>query len=162
MTTTDTAIRYFVAVPAGHQTAIFGAGTSKAEAIADASRWGDPSDKPVDDVWKALPATKVLHDLVCSQGAPASWSEITVDGQDLQCTVDEQEAIEIAEDILEAVGESIDGGSELGGWTGEGAIDAYAEGSDWEDDVNDRPALRTAVAARIDATLAEWRAEFAA
>lgn len=93
--TTDTAIRHFIAVPADSQgIGIFGAGTTEAEAIADAVRWGDPSDKPADEIWKALPATKALHDHVVCIGAPASWSHITVDGREIQCTNDEYEAAE--------------------------------------------------------------------
>lgn len=65
---------------------------------------------------------------------------------------------EIANDILPAVQESIIGGSELDGWTGEEAIDAYAEGSEWEEEI-ENPALRKAVAARLDADLARMREE---
>ncbi|MBK3403252.1 hypothetical protein H0176_24175 [Methylorubrum populi] len=152
---------FFIAVPAQHRTAIFGAGTTAEEAIADAVRWGDRSDKPASEVWEALPATETLHNLVLSAGAPSSWSEITVGAHTLQCTTDEADAVEIAADILKSVGESIDGGSELSGWTGEEAIDAYSEGSDWADDVESRPALRKAVAAAVDAELADWRAQAA-
>lgn len=146
--------------PAQHRTAIFGTGTTAQATIADAVRWGDPSDKPTSEVWEALPATETLHNLVLSAGAPAKWSEITVGPRTLQCTTDE-EAVEIAKEILEAVGESINGGSELSGWNGEEAIDAYSEGSDWADDVDSRPALRKAVAAAVDAELADWRARAA-
>lgn len=91
--TTDTAIRHFIAVPANNQgMGIFGAGTTEAEAIADAVRWGDPSDKPAHEIWKALPATRALHDHVVCIGAPASWGRITLDSQELECTNDEAEA----------------------------------------------------------------------
>jgi hypothetical protein len=65
---------------------------------------------------------------------------------------------EIANDIFPAVMESVRGGSDLDSWTGEEAIDAYAEGSEWEEEIN-IPALRAAVAARLDADLARQRAE---
>ncbi|SFU94238.1 MULTISPECIES: hypothetical protein [unclassified Methylobacterium] len=65
---------------------------------------------------------------------------------------------QIANDIFPAVMESVRGGSELDSWTGEEAIDAYAEGSEWEEEIS-IPALRAAVAARLDADLARQRAE---
>ncbi|MCY1645004.1 hypothetical protein [Methylorubrum sp. SL192] len=152
---------FFIAVPAKAPTAIFGVGTTEAAAIADAVSWGDPSDKDAAEVWQALPATETLYNLVLNEGTPKSWGSITVGAQELRCTVDEEEAVEIAADILKAVGESVDGGSDLSGWNGEEAIDAYAEGSSWADDVESRPALRKAVAAAIDAELATWRAQAA-
>ncbi|GAA0261063.1 hypothetical protein LNAOJCKE_4079 [Methylorubrum aminovorans] len=150
---------FFIAVPAQHRTAIFGAGTTAQAAIDDAVRWGNSSGKPASEVWDAVPATETLHNLVLSAGAPAKWSEITVGAQTLQCTTDEADAVDIAEEILGVVGESIDNGSSLDSWTGENAIDAYAEDADWSDDVEARPALRKAVAAAIDAELADWRAQ---
>ncbi len=71
---------------------------------------------------------------------------------------DAQRVAAISDDILAAVQESILGGSELESWTGGNAIDAYAEGSDWAEEIK-WPALREAVAARIDADLAEMRAD---
>ncbi len=156
---TSTAPRVFVAVPKEEvsRIAIFGIGTTEAEALADVAKWGD---RPANEIWAVLPATKALYEDVRDNGTPRSfyWHTLEFGAIELQCTMDEYDAVEIAEDILKAVGESIDGGSELSGWTGEEAIDAYSEGADWEDEVSVRPSLRKAVAARIDAELAEWRA----
>ena len=75
------------------QTAIFGIGTTYDEAIADAAKWGDPSERPPEDVWTAFPATQALYEQVKS-GNCDRWGQIEIDGLEVQCTEEEQEEFE--------------------------------------------------------------------
>lgn len=77
------------------RTAIFGIGTTYEEAIADAAKWGDPSERPPEDVWMALPATQALYEQVKS-GDCDRWGQIEVDGMEIECTDEEQEEFEAA------------------------------------------------------------------
>lgn len=114
--------------------------------VTDVPKFG-PEPNDLDYVW-SWDKTRILRD------AEDGGFSLAIGYRD-DVPADEQRVAEIHRDIMQVVLESA---AETNSWTGEEAIDAYREGSDWAEEI-EQPALWEAVAARIDATLADMRAE---